>query len=227
MDDQGVGCSEGGPLENVTIQERADDNRAGIEYLRIREEIDRDRIGLLGLSEGGSIGPMIAASDPSIYALVIMAGSARNGIKITEYQRRLKIDERSDLTDVEKERELSKSMKGLRHALSRGEGSPWIRSFYYYMPLPTAKKVFCPVLILHGDKDANVPVDDAHYLANAMRISGNTDVTVKIFTNHNHLFLEDPVGNISGYKDLLRHTNKLPNDVLNTIVEWFQKRLVD
>ena len=227
MDDQGVGCSEGGPLENVTIQERADDSRTGIEYLRIREEIDRDRIGLLGLSEGGNIGPMIAASDPSVYALVIMAGSATNGIKIREYQNRLKIDERSDLTDVEKERELSKSMKGLRQALSRGEGSPWVRSFFYYMPLPTAKKVSCPVLILHGDKDANVPVDDAHHLANAMRISGNTDVTVKIFTNHNHLFLEDPVGNISGYKDLLRHTNKLPNDVLNTIVEWFQKRLVD
>ena len=227
MDDQGVGCSEGGPLENVTIQERADDSRTGIEYLRIREEIDRDRIGLLGLSEGGNIGPMIAASDPSVYALVIMAGSATNGIKIREYQNRLKIDERSDLTDVEKERELSKSMKGLRQALSRGEGSPWVRSFFYYMPLPTAKKVSCPVLILHGDKDANVPVDHAHYLANTMRISGNTDVTVKIFKNHNHLFLEDPVGNISGYKNLLRHTNKLPNDVLNTIVEWFQKRLVD
>lgn len=227
MDDQGVGCSEGGPLENVTIQERADDSRTGIEYLRIREEIDRNRIGLLGLSEGGNIGPMIAASDPSVYALVIMAGSATNGIKIREYQNRLKIDERSDLTDVEKERELSKSMKGLRQALSRGEGSPWVRSFFYYMPLPTAKKVSCPVLILHGDKDANVPVDHAHHLANAMRISGNTDVTVKIFTNHNHLFLEDPVGNISGYKNLLRHTNKLPNDVLNTIVEWFQKRLVD
>ena len=227
MDDQGVGCSEGGPLENVTIQERADDSRTGIEYLRIREEIDRDRIGLLGLSEGGNIGPMIAASDPSVYALVIMAGSATNGIKIREYQNRLKIDERSDLNDVEKERELSKSMKGLRQALSRGEGSPWVRSFFYYMPLPTAKKVSCPVLILHGDKDANVPVDHAHHLAITMRISGNTDVTVKIFTNHNHLFLEDPVGNISGYKNLLRHTNKLPNDVLNTIVEWFQKRLID
>ena len=33
-------------------------------------------------------------------------------------------------------------------------------------------------------------------------------VQVKIFTNRNHLFLEDPDGSISGYKDLLRHTNK-------------------
>jgi esterase/lipase len=135
MDDQGTGCSEGGLLENVTIQERADDNRSGIEYLRSRKEIDKERIGLLGLSEGGNIGPMIAASDPSVRALVVMAGSATNGFKIIEYQRRIKIFERSELTNAEKERELAKSMEGLNQALSRGEGSRWFRSFLNYIPL--------------------------------------------------------------------------------------------
>lgn len=113
MDDQGVGCSEGGPLENVTIQERADDSRTGIEYLKSRKEIDKEEIGLLGLSEGANIGLMIAASDPSIRAVVVMAGRATNGFKITEYQERIKISERSELTDAEKERELAKSMQGL------------------------------------------------------------------------------------------------------------------
>ena len=226
MDDQGVGCSEGGPLENVTIQERANDNRSGIEYLRSRKEIDKERIGLLGLSEGGNIGPLIAATDPSIRAVVVMAGSATNGFKIIEYQRRLKINERSGLTNAEKEQELAKSMEGLNQALSKGEGSRWFRSFLSYMPLTAAQNVSCPVLILHGDKDAHVPVDHAHMLAKAMRISGNNDVTVKIFTNHNHLFLEDPDGSISGYKDLLPHTNKLSEDVLNTISEWLSKRLL-
>jgi len=226
MDDQGVGCSEGGPLENVTIQERANDNRSGIEYLRSRKEIDKERIGLLGLSEGGNIGPLIAATDPSIRAVLVMAGSATNGFKIIEYQRRLKINERSGLTNAEKEQELAKSMEGLNQALSKGEGSRWFRSFLSYMPLTAAQNVSCPVLILHGDKDAHVPVDHAHILAKAMRISGNNDVTVKIFTNHNHLFLEDPDGSISGYKDLLPHTNKLSEDVLNTISEWLSKRLL-
>lgn len=225
MDDQGTGCSEGGPLENVTIHERADDNRSGIEYLRSRKEIDKERIGLLGISEGGNIGPMIAASDPSIRALVVMAGSATNGFKIIEYQRRIKIFSRSDLTDAEKEQELAKSMEGLNKALSRGEGGRWFRSFLNYIPLPTAQKVFCPVLILHGDKDSHVPVDHAHLLAKAMRISGNNDVTVKIFKNHNHLFLEDPDGRMSGYEILLRHTNKLSEKVLTTITTWLSKHL--
>ena len=227
MDDQGVGCSEGGPLKNVTIQERADDNRSGIEYLRSRKDINQQRIGIVGLSEGGNIGPMIVASDPSIRALVVMAGSATNGFEILEYQRRLKIFDRPDLTNAEKERELAKSMEGLYQAFSKGEGSPWIRSFLTYNPLDAAQKVPCPVLILHGDKDAHVPVGHAHLLAKAMRTSGNDDVTLKIFTNHNHLFLEDPDGRMSGYKTLLWHTNKLSEDVLKTIAEWLSKYLAD
>ena len=227
MDDQGVGCSGGGPFENITIQERADDSRAGIEYLRTNKEIDEERIGLLGLSEGGNIGPMIAASDPSIRALVMMAGSATNGYEIVEYQSRLRIDERSDLTDAEKERALENSMEGLNRALFRGEGSPWLRSFLFYRPLPAAQNVSCPALILHGDKDAHVPVAHAHLLAKAMRTGGNKDVTVKIFADHNHLFLQDPDGSRSGYNDLLWHTNRLSEDVLKTITDWLSRHLAE
>ena len=142
-----------------------------------------------------------------------------------EYQTRLKIDERPDLSASEKERELKKSMKGLDHALARGEGSPWYRSFIEYMPLTTARKVSCPALILQGDKDAHIPVDHAYLVAKVMRSSGNDNVTVIVFKNHNHLFLQDPNGNISGYADLLRHTNQISTDVLTTITDWLSLHL--
>ena len=155
-----------------------------------------------------------------------MAPTATNGYKIIEYQRRLKINERTDLSDIEKERELKKSMKELDHALARGEGSPWLRSFLEYMPLPTAKKVSCPALILHGDRDAHIPFDHSILLAKAMGASGNEDVTLIILKDHNHLFLEDTNGNISGYADLITHTNQLSEDVLATITDWLEHRLL-
>jgi dipeptidyl aminopeptidase/acylaminoacyl peptidase len=93
------------------------------------------------------------------------------------------------------------------------------------MPVPTARKITCPVLILHGDRDAHVPVKHADYLARTMRLSGNADVTVKIFTDHNHLFLKDPDGRISGYCDLPRHTHQLPPEVLNSITTWLGKHM--
>lgn len=225
VDDQGVGCSGGGPLEKVTIPERADDSRAAIAYLRNRQAIDERRIGLLGLSEGANIGPMIAAADPSIRALVMMAPTATNGYRIIEYQRRLKFSQRSDWSDSEKEQALAQSMRGLDRALARGEGSPWFRSFLEYMPLPTARQVACPALILHGDKDAHIPVDHAHLVADMMRTGGNDDVTLIIFEDHNHLFLEDPDGRISGYINLLAHTNQLTEKVLSTITDWLDSRL--
>ena len=156
----------------------------------------------------------------------MMAPTATNGYKIIEYQRRLKINERSDLTDTEKKRALEKSMRGLDQALARGEGSPWFRSFLEYMPLPTAQKVSCPALILHGDKDAHIPVDHSKLLAKVIRASGHEDVTLIIFKNHNHPFLEDPNGNISGYADLLKHTNQLSENVLNTITDWLEIHLL-
>jgi len=52
------------------------------------------------------------------------------------------------------------------------------------------------------------------------------DVTLIIFNDHNHLFLEDPKGNISGYADLLQHTNQLSENVLSTITDWLSFHLL-
>ena len=57
-----------------------------------------------------------------------------------------------------------------------------------YDPLPAARKVSCPVLILQGDRDAHTPFQNAHKYADAMRSGGNKDVTLKILEDHNHIF---------------------------------------
>jgi dipeptidyl aminopeptidase/acylaminoacyl peptidase len=225
MDDMGYGCSEGGPLLDATTVERADDNRAMVAFLRNRSDIDPTRIGILGLSEGGNIGPLIAASDPNIRALVIMAGCATNGWKIQEHQYRYDIERDEALTEEEKEKALKAKMKGLREAVRAGKANPWFAFFLEYMPLPTAEQVMCPVLILHGDKDAHFPVEHAHYLAQAMRSSGNQDVTVRIFENINHAFLPDSDGRKSGYRKLLRNGAKVPDSVLDAITDWLVERL--
>ena len=221
MDDQGIGCSQGGPFEDITIQERAEDSKAGLEYLRKRPEIDQNRFGILGVSEGANIAAIIAASDASIRAIVMMAGSAANGWKIKEYQYRYEIEREEDLTRQEIEREVKIKMRDLRHAIREGKGSPWFKSFLTYKPLPTATKVACPVLILHGDKDAHVPVVHAHLLAQAMRDHGNDQVSVRILKDYNHPFLKDSDGRRSRYKELLKHTNQLSEELLMLIADWF------
>jgi len=228
MDDQGSGCSEGGPHYDIPIQERANDIRAGLNYLRTRKEIDHKRLGLLGLSEGGNIGPMVAASDSTIAAVVILAGTATNGYLIIEYQWRYQLDNTPGLSVEERKHQeevIDNKIRDMRDYFAKGKGNPWEKSFVSYLPLTSARKLNCPVLIVHGDRDAHVPVEHASILAQAIRANGNKDVTVKVFNNHNHLLLKDPDGRKSEYSKLLKHTNQLSQNVLDTISDWIVDRL--
>ena len=103
MDDRGVGCSGGGPLEQVPGSERANDTRAGLHYLASRSDIDPRRLGLLGISEGANIALLLASTDPSIRAIVTLAASATPGWDVYVSQQRHLA--RNDIfTDRERER---------------------------------------------------------------------------------------------------------------------------
>jgi dipeptidyl aminopeptidase/acylaminoacyl peptidase len=227
LDDRGYGCSQGGDVKQATIPERADDIRAGIAYLRDRGEIDGNRLGLLGISEGANIGPLIAVADPSIAALVLMAGSALPGARILRWQVRHDTALMEGITEEERARILSQRMKDVEKWMADPDATPWRKSFAEYDPLPTARRVLCPALILHGDRDAHVPLQHAQALADAMRGGGNDDVTVRILKDHNHLFLEDADGRFTGkrYWKLLQHTYRLREEVLDIIADWLSSRL--
>lgn len=79
-DKRGVGKSTGSFM-NATSADFAKDVEAGIEYLKTRDDIDFNSIGLIGHSEGGLIAPMIAASRKDIGFIILLAGP---GVKITE-----------------------------------------------------------------------------------------------------------------------------------------------
>jgi uncharacterized protein len=55
-------------------------------------------------------------------------------------------------------------------------------------------QVKCPVLILHGELDHNVPATDARQLQAALVAAGNTDVILYLFPGLDHSFrrLGDP-----------------------------------
>lgn len=80
-DDRGVGGSTG-KGRNSTTSDFADDALAGLRYLQTRSEIDRARIGLIGHSEGGIVGPLAAARAPGDVAFVVMI--AGTGVPLDE-----------------------------------------------------------------------------------------------------------------------------------------------
>jgi pimeloyl-ACP methyl ester carboxylesterase len=88
VDKRGVGQTTGN-FEEATIYDLADDVRAGVEYLKTRKEIDPKRIGLIGHSEGGVVGPILASQSPDVAFLVMLAGLGQNNGDIIIFQKLL------------------------------------------------------------------------------------------------------------------------------------------
>ena len=87
-DDRGVGKSEGS-FATATSADFATDAEAGVAYLQTRREVSPKKIGLVGHSEGGLIAPMVAARNPAVAFIVLMAGSGVSGDEILLEQSRL------------------------------------------------------------------------------------------------------------------------------------------
>lgn len=74
-DKRGVGKSTGEFTLALTSQDFAEDVIAGINYLKTRKDINPNRIGLLGHSEGGMIASMVAAKSNHAAFVVSLAGA--------------------------------------------------------------------------------------------------------------------------------------------------------
>jgi fermentation-respiration switch protein FrsA (DUF1100 family) len=80
-DDRGTAKSTG-DFKAATTADFATDTEAGIAYLKTRPEVDPHKIGLIGHSEGAVIAPMIAARNPDVAFIVMMAGTGVPGDQV-------------------------------------------------------------------------------------------------------------------------------------------------
>ncbi|MXZ14262.1 MAG: alpha/beta fold hydrolase [Acidimicrobiales bacterium] len=84
-DDRGVGGSSGDGLQ-ATIEDRAADVAAAVDLLISRDDIDAERIGLVGHSEGGMVAPLTASQSDSVAFVVLLAAPAMPGPELLETQ---------------------------------------------------------------------------------------------------------------------------------------------
>lgn len=232
VDDRGVGDSTGlATLDKATTFDFADDMRAQVAYLRTRSELDPKRIAIVGHSEGGDIAPLVAASDPQIAAIVLMAGTGKRGDAALLYQMNRPIELNQAMTKEEKAKARAENERILRTVIEGGDISKlpaffhfaWTKAFLTYDPIPTIRKVRQPIFIVQGALDQQVTADQAELLAKAARDAGNKDVMVRLFPTLNHLFLPAVTGDESEYNSL--KTSRIGDDVIKAIGDWLQFKL--
>ncbi len=226
VDDRGVGKSTG-VFGTATTADFATDVEAGVAFLKTRPEVNPKKIGLIGHSEGGVIAPMVAARNPDVGFIVMLAGSGVPGDQILVEQRTLiaeaggmskeeaekdAVEERAVLALVVKEKDSPELEKDLRQKLAEYVKdpelgaqvqvltSPWFRYFLAYDPGPVLGRVKCPVLALNGEKDLQVPPkQNLAAIRKALEDGGNKNFEVVELPGLNHLFQTAKTGSPAEY----------------------------
>jgi fermentation-respiration switch protein FrsA (DUF1100 family) len=245
-DDRGVGKSTG-DFAAATTADFATDAEAGVAFLKARFEVDPSKIGLIGHSEGGIIAPMVAARNHDVGFIVMMAGSGVPGDQILVEQTLL-ISKAEGMSEVvaeknaAEEKELlalvvkeedSRTLQELREKLAGQVKQPelgaqialltsrWFRYFLSYDPATALRHVTCPVLVLSGEKDLQVPPkQNLPALRKALEDAGNKNFEVDELPGLNHLFQTANTGAPSEYA-LIEET--MSPAVLEKISTWIRK----
>ena len=113
VDDRGIGGSTGN-FNQSTTGDFAEDALAGITFLKSRREIDLNKIGIIGHSEGGIVAPLAASISSDVAFIVSMAGVIINfeDVIIDQILNQQKLLGRND-QDLELERNWRKKIYSL------------------------------------------------------------------------------------------------------------------
>jgi len=210
-DDRGTGKSTG-KFSDATTTDFSRDAEGALNYLRSREEVDPNRVGFLGHSEGGLVAPMVAAKRTEVAFLVLLAAPGVPGKEVmTEQARRImkssglpdaaietnagvqkKIFEilaaEPDMETVRKK--ILEAMAGQPNAeaVARSSSTPWMREFAFYDPAAALEKLKCPVLAINGDLDLQViPDQNLPAIEAALNKAGNRQIKLLRLPKLNHL----------------------------------------
>jgi len=220
MDDRGTGSS-GGTFKGSTSADFAEDVRAGLAYLRTRPEIRGDRLGVLGHSEGAIIAPMVAEKEPTLRAIVLLAGIAEPGRTALHFQLKNQIEHNTKLTPEMRDSQIAEIPKRIDAMMA---ADPWMKFFLTYDPASTMRRVKTPVLILTGSRDQQAVPEQVALMEAAFKEGGNKDVTARVVPDVNHLFAQDTDGFPGNYAKLPPPI-MMRADVVTMIGDWLAQRL--
>lgn len=101
--------------------------------------------------------------------------------------------------------------------------TPWYKFFLKHEPAPVLEKVTCPVLVLFGELDLQVPAEmNIRPIEAALKKGKNKDYAIKIFPKANHLF---QLANTGSPKEYAMLKKEFVPGFLELMTEWILKKV--
>ncbi len=214
--------------ESITVKEEViDDVLSAVSFLRKTEKINAQKIFVLGHSFGGMLIPRIGSVDPNIAGFIIMAGSTKplEDSVIEQLKYIFSLD--GEISDQEKKQldNLEKQVAKIKDP-NLSEKTPsdkllfdipakyWL-DLRNYDPKEAIKSLKQPILVLQGERDYQVTLDDFWGWKDAL--SGRENVNFKTYPKLNHLFIEGE-GKIT--PEEYQKPGHVSKEVIDDIYEW-------
>ena len=219
-------------VSTITVKEEViDDALEAVSLLRSIEEVNSQRIVVLGHSLGGYLLPRIGAADTRIAGLVVLAGLCRTledtildqFSYIYSLSGTLSAEQQKQLDELEKQVNLVKSpdlsLSTPASDLPLGVSPAYWLDLREYHPEEIARGLQQPMLILQAEGDYQVTMEDFQIWKSAL--GGSSDVHFKSYAGLSHMFMPYEGGekstpaayNVPGH---------VTEEVINDIAQWIK-----
>lgn len=204
-DKAGVGGSSGNWLSQ-SMEDRAQEVIAAIDYLKTLQSVKADSIGLVGFSQAGWVLPLVSARSNYPDFMVIVSG-AINWINQGDYMMRKRLG-KAGFSEIEIQQAIEKDRAGLwvfapdssyqDYLNASSEAVPMTEERYEFVKRnwrsdarDSLKTIRRPFLAVFGEEDVNVDAaESAVIYQEILTASGHPDFTIKTFPNAQHGLLK-------------------------------------
>ncbi len=246
FDERGVGASGGEPGA-ATPTQMAGDVSAWLGALRAEQAVDPERIGIVGHSEGGIVGTLVAESSEDLAFLILLGAPGLPGVEYNlqyeasmaqamgQPEERIRAQQafQRDVLDVlVNEPDSAAAERTLRslyaelsppvpeEELHRGLArllSPHFRFNVNYDPSTHLRHVRAPVLAVFGEKDLHVPPAGNREAMLGALATESGRNRVVVLPSLNHFMQTAETGSPQEYADI---EETLAPSVVELILEW-------
>ncbi|MEA1012701.1 alpha/beta fold hydrolase [Bacillus cereus] len=194
------------PFVENNFDDSVSDAMKSVEFLANFPGVDPNRIGVLGYSQGGSIGQVTAARNPKVKALATWSSKTSNGAKNLEF--------------IFKYAEEAKAKGSAMVTLPWGQKLHFGGKFFTAMensrPLDEIAKFKGPLLAIGGSEDSIISPLLARKL---VQHAGSNDATLRIIEGADHGF------KILGADDKINPDQSIAEKLLKITTDWFAEKL--
>lgn len=183
-DKRGSEKSEGN-WRTSSYEDLATDSLAAADFLKNQDLVEVSEIGIIGMSQGGQISPLVAVQSPDVAFLIDVVGTSLNNYDVLHYEETNNLREMGFLPGVSDL--IAYPSTFVLRKFTQKEFWDAVGNFD---ALPYWKELSIPTLVMYGGDDPNVPAEASKARLVAL---DKDNITVNIYEGSEHA-LQDPPG---------------------------------